>query len=158
MEKETHTLNPIYDEYSKILILGSFPSVQSRKKQFYYAHPQNQFWKLLSDVFNEDIQDKIDFLKQRHIALWDVIKSCSIEGSKDSSIKNVEVNDIQTIIQLSKIKTIFTTGKKAYQLYKKYLEKDLGIKAVYLPSSSPLYASITYQNKLTEYLKIKDYL
>lgn len=158
MERQIHPLNPIYDESSKILILGSFPSVQSRNKQFYYAHPQNQFWSLLSDVFHESIINKIEFLKRHHIALWDVIKSCEIRSSADSSIKNVEVNDIEKIIQQSNISSIFVTGKKAHQLYQKHLENKIKIKAIYLPSPSPLYASISYQDKLKEYLKIKEYL
>lgn len=158
MSKEVHTLEPFYNKDSKVLILGSFPSVQSRKQHFYYAHPQNQFWSLLSDVFEEGIEDKKEFLKNHKIALWDVIESCEIKGSSDQSIKDVKVNDIERIIQNTQVKTIFITGKKAYQLYQKYLEKDLGIRAIYLPSPSPLYASITYQDKLNEYLKIKNYL
>lgn len=158
MNKFIHPIDPIYNKDSEILILGSFPSITSRNNLSYYAHPKNQFWLIMQDIFNESIVNKKQFLLKHHIALWDVIKNCDIKGSKDISIKNVEVNDIKKIIQNSNIKYIFTTGKKAYTLYKKYLENDLGIKAIYLPSTSPIYASMCYNDKLKEYIKIKNYL
>ncbi len=158
MEKVFHTIDPIYDKNSKILILGSFPSVKSRKENFYYAHPQNQFWNILSDVFNEKIVDKREFLIRHNIALWDVVKSCTIDKSKDSSIKNVVVNDILSIVDATNIKHIFTVGKKAYQLYNKYLKDKVLIDAIYLPSTSPIYAFLSYHDKLNEYLIIKEIL
>ncbi len=158
MENVFHTINPIYDRNSKILILGSFPSIKSREQNFYYSHPKNQFWSILSDVFNEEIVDKRQFLINHNIAMWDVIKSCSIEKSKDSSIKDVVVNDILSIVNASDIKYIFTTGKKAYQLYNKYLYDKVLISAIYLPSTSPLYACLSYKDKLKEYLIIKEIL
>ncbi len=157
-KKVYHNINPIYNEESKILILGSFPSVKSREVKFYYAHPQNQFFKILSVIFNEEIKDKISFLYKHNIALWDVVKSCTIEGSNDSSIKNVKVNNIENIIKKSNIKTIFTTGKKAYDLYQKFLEKKIGIKAIYLPSTSPLYQVISFSEKVEKYKIILKYL
>lgn len=156
--KVTHPLKPIYDEESKILILGSFPSVKSRQNNFYYAHPQNQFWPIMSDLFNEPITDKEQFLLKHHIALFDVIKSCDIKGSKDQTIKNVKVNDIKSIVAKTKIKYIFTTGKKATNLYIKYLEKTINIKPIYLPSTSPLFSKMKYEEKLKEYKKILYYL
>lgn len=156
--KVVHQLPPIYDQNSKILILGSIPSVKSREVGFYYGNPKNQFWDILSDIFQEEIKDDIEskkqFLYKRHIALWDVIKSCTITASSDSSIKDVVVNDILSIIKKSKITKIFTTGKKAYHLYNKHLFKNIGIKAVYLPSTSPANQTIKYEDKLREYKKI----
>ena len=158
MEHLTHPLEPIYDNNSKILILGSFPSVKSRENNFYYMHPQNQFWRILSDLFHEKISNKKDFLLKHRIALFDVVKSCDIDGSADQTIKNVEVNDINRIIQNSQIKYIFTTGKKATNLYIKYLEKTTKIKTIYLPSTSPLFSKMKYEEKLKEYEKIIYYL
>lgn len=138
--KVVHTLEPVYDENSKVLILGSMPSVKSREFGFYYAHPMNRFWKILEKVFKEQIgefkEEKVIFLKKQRIALYDVIKSCDINGSSDNSIKNVIPNDLVSIIKNSNIKTIFTTGIKAYQLYQKYCYKDTMIEAIPLPSSS----------------------
>ena len=161
MEKRLyHTLPPIYQPDSKILILGSFPSVVSRKDNFYYAHPQNKFWKLLQVVFDanklESKEDKIEFLKKNKIALYDVIQSCTISGSKDSSIKNIQVNNITEIIEQTNIRKIYTTGRLAFNLYKKYLENDIGMKATYLPSPSAANASMTFNKLLEEYSKIKE--
>lgn len=140
-----HTISPIYDDNSKVLILGSFPSVKSREERFFYAHPQNRFWKVLAFVLNwkipKTIEDKKKMLLQNNIALWDVVFSCDIVGSSDSSIKNVVPNDICKIINETKITKIITNGKKADALYKKYLEEKTGIKAVCLPSTSPANAS-----------------
>ena len=153
-----HPIPPIYDKDSKILILGSFPSVKSRENMFYYAHPQNQFWDIMSSIFKEDIIDKKEFLLRHHIALWDVIQSCEIKNSSDSSIKEIEVNDITMILKYSNIKVIFTTGKKAHSLYQKYIEPITHIKSIYLPSTSPLYASMTKEEKKKEYEIILSYL
>lgn len=140
-----HPIKPIYDENSKILILGSFPSVKSREVEFYYGHPQNRFWKVLSRVFDEEMpvtkDEKKAFLLRNNIAVWDVIHSCDIEGSADSTIKNVVPNDISVILSNSKIEKILVNGKKAEALYKKYIENEIEIKAVCLPSTSPANAS-----------------
>lgn len=156
--KVVHPLPPIYNQESEILILGSIPSVKSREVGFYYGNPKNRFFKILSDIFHEEIMDdkdsKTQFLLQHHIALWDVIKSCTITNSSDSSIKDVVVNDISSIIKESKIKKIFTTGKKAYQLYNQYIFKETKIKAIYLPSSSPANQTIKYEDIISEYKKI----
>ena len=133
------------------------PSIQSRDKKFYYAHPKNRFWKVLADVYEEKapltIEDKKIFLQAKKIALYDVIKSCNITGSSDSSIKNVKVNDIKSIVDKTQITKIFTTGKTAYNLYNKYLKNKVGIEVIYLPSTSPANARISYE-KLLEYYKI----
>lgn len=144
-----HTFGPIYDRNSKILILGSFPSVKSREMEFYYGHPQNRFWKVLAFILNTDVpntvEEKKQFLLRNHIAVWDVIASCSIVGSSDTSIKNVIVNDFTDILQNSRIETIFVNGTKAYELYCKYAESKTGIKAIKLPSTSPANASWSFE-------------
>lgn len=158
----THEFPAEYDENSKILILGSIPSVKSREKVFYYMHPQNRFWKVLSEIFNEQvpqtIEDKKKFLKSKNIALWDVLSSCEITGSSDSSIKNPVPNDINSLIKKTKIKTIFVTGKKAESLYNKYCLKYTNIKPIYLPSTSPANQTIKYESLLEEYKKMLKYL
>ena len=108
----------------KILILGSIPSIKSREFGFYYAHPQNRFWKVISNIYNENqptnIEEKKELLKKHNIALWDVIKSCDMIGSSDSSINNEVPNDINSLLKKTKIKKIYTTGKTAYKLYNKF--------------------------------------
>ena len=144
-KKLTHTFEPIYNKDSKILILGSFPSVKSREIDFYYGHPQNRYWKVLANILEvpvpETPDEKRKMLLDNHIAIWDVIHSCSIIGSSDSSIKDVVVNDFSEILQNSQVKTIFVNGGKAYELYHKYAEKMTGMKAVKLPSTSPANAA-----------------
>lgn len=156
--KVIHPLDPIFDQYSKVLILGSMPSVKSRELGFYYSHPQNRFWKVLADVFREaiplDNTSKKAFLLEHHIALWDVIQSCTITGSSDSSIKNIEVNDISYLLKNSSIERIFVTGRKAFSLYQKYIYPKTKLEAIYLPSTSPANASIKYDELLNQYKKI----
>lgn len=141
----SHTFEPVYDEYSKILILGSFPSVKSRENQFYYGHPQNRFWKVLSNVLGAELPNTIDEKKQmlleNHVAVWDVIASCSIVGSSDTSIKDVVINDFAEMLENSQIEKIYVNGGKAYELYHKYAEKKTGLKAIKLPSTSPANAA-----------------
>ena len=160
--KVVHPLKPIYNSESRVLILGSFPSIKSRENSFYYAHPKNRFWPTLEKVFNEEIKtnkDKENFLLSHKIALFDVVKSCNITGSSDSSIKDVIPNNIKKIVQESNIKTIFTTGTKAYSLYNKYLFKDVEIEAIKLPSPSPANCKKGIEEiLLKEYLQIKKYL
>lgn len=141
----THTFDPIYNKDSKILILGSFPSVKSRENNFYYGHPQNRYWKVLANVLEvevpQTVEEKRAMLLDNHIAIWDVIHSCSIIGSSDTSIKDVVVNDFSEILEHSQVKTIYVNGGKAYDLYHKYAEKNTGIKAIKLPSTSPANAA-----------------
>lgn len=155
---EFHTIEPIYDKNSKILILGSFPSVKSREANFFYGHPQNRFWKVLASVMNDvcpsTTKEKKAFLIKHNIAVWDVISSCDIEGSSDSSIKNVTPNDLRRILQTAEIKKIFTNGNTAYKLFVKY-NSDLN--AVKLPSTSPANAMFSLE-KLIEYWRVlKDF-
>lgn len=148
-----HPIKPVFDQNSRILILGSFPSVKSREANFFYGHPQNRFWKVVSKVFHENtpetIEEKRAFLIRNHIAVWDVIKSCDIEGSSDSSIKNVIPNDLDRILNHARIEHIYVNGKKAQQLYKRYIEKEINIKAECLPSTSPANAAWSME-KLVE--------
>ena len=135
-----HPIQPVYDKDSEVLILGSFPSVKSREEGFFYGHPQNRFWKVTASVFDEEpprtTEKKKDFLIRNHIALWDVIGSCDIEGSSDSSIRNVKVNDISKILTTADIKAIYLNGKKAYHLYQQYLEPTINREGICLPSTS----------------------
>lgn len=151
-----HPINPLYNEESKILILGSFPSVKSREEGFFYGHPQNRFWRVMARICEspmpKNIDEKTRLILNHHFALWDVIHSCEITGSADSTIKNVVPNDLSTILERAQIKKIFVNGKKAESLYKKYIEKQVGIKAVCLPSTSPANASWS-EDKLFEYWK-----
>lgn len=149
MEKQkiniSHTFEPIYNKESEILILGSFPSVKSRENKFYYGHPQNRFWKVLARITNQEepvtIEEKKELLLSNHIAVWDVIESCTIQGSSDSSIKDVVVNDFTDILRDSSIRKIYVNGNKAYELYQRYAEEKTGMKAVKLPSTSPANAA-----------------
>ena len=154
-----HPFEPVFDENSEILILGSFPSVKSREQHFFYGHPRNRFWKVLAAVFDSDtpqtIYEKKAFLLKNHIALWDVIASCDVEGSADCSIKNVVPNDLSVILQTAKIKQIFVNGKTAEKYYNKYQRSAIGKTAVCLPSTSPANAAYGIDNLITEWSKIK---
>lgn len=160
--KVSHEFGPYINKDSKVLILGSIPSVKSREYGFYYMHPQNRFWKIMSDLFDEDfpetINDKKNFLKRNKIALWDVLDTCEINGSSDSSIKNPKVNDIKGLIEGTAVKYIFVTGKKALELYDKYCYDDVLIKAIYLPSTSGANCAFSYDNLKEKYEIIIKYL
>lgn len=134
-----HPFPPLYDKNSKVLILGSFPSVKSRAQMFFYGHPQNRFWKVVSAVIGVKspitIDDKKKFLHSHNIALWDVISSCDITGSSDSSIKNVVANDLTEILENADIKQIFVNGKTAEKYYNKYIRDVIKRDAICLPST-----------------------
>jgi len=158
-----HTITPVYDKNSKILILGTMPSPKSREHEFYYMHPQNRFWRVLSGLLNEPLpasNDERKALLLRHgIALWDVLASCEIDGADDSSIKEPVANDLSILLNAADIKAIFTTGTKAAQLYKKYCLPKTGIEAFVLPSTSPANCRYyTYDDLLREYNVILAYL
>lgn len=144
-----HPFPPVFNENSEILILGSFPSVISREKQFYYANKNNRFWKIMELVFEDEVKEYTDFCYQHHIALWDVIHSCSIKGSSDASISNVVVNDIESLLNQTKIHTIILTGKKALSLYEKYIH--LNIKYIGLPSTSSANARMQIEDIVESY-------
>lgn len=157
-----HPFPPLYDENSKVLILGSFPSVKSREQNFFYGHPQNRFWKVVSAVMDTDtpvtIEEKSDFLHENHIALWDVIASCDITGSSDSSIKNVVANDLTDIFINADIRQIFVNGKTAEKYYNKCIRNTIGREAVCLPSTSPANAGWRVEKLVDAWSVIKEYL
>ncbi len=141
-----HGFDAIYDGSSRILILGTLPSVKSREQQFYYGHPQNRFWKLLAALVEESnvpasVQEKMGFLLKHRIAIWDVIAECDIIGSSDSSIKNVVPTDLTGILSAAPIQGIYANGGKAYELYMKYSYEKTGREIIKLPSTSPANAA-----------------
>ncbi len=158
----THPFGPLYDNNSKILILGSFPSVKSREQMFFYGHPQNRFWKVISAVFGEQTPDTIDdkkqFLLSHNIALWDSIKSCEITGSSDSSIKNAVPNDIGVILKSADIKAVFTNGKTSDKYYNMYIKSAVQRESICLPSTSPANAAWNLERLTDAWSVIKKYL
>lgn len=157
-ESADHGFGPEYDERSKILILGSFPSVKSREQAFYYGHPQNRFWKVLAALAGAEVpagvEEKKAFLHAHHIAVYDAIESCTIKGSSDSSIRDVIPADIRPILNGSEIGSrIFTNGRKAGQMYKKYILPETGIPSHDLPSTSPANAAWTLDKLIAEWGK-----
>lgn len=158
MEHIIHPIPPFYDETSQILILGSFPSVKSRESRFFYGHPQNRFWKLMALLYKEEavpvtVEEKAALLKRHHIAAWDSIHACDIQGSSDSSIRNVEPNDFQPILTAAPIRQIFTNGKKSHEIYTKYCLPQTGRKDICLPSTSPANAAWSLE-RLAEAWKV----
>lgn len=162
----THEFGPVYDSASKILILGSLPSVKSREQQFYYGHPQNRFWKVLAqalkiNAFPDSIEQKRCLLLANKVALWDVIASCDIIGSADSTIKNVKENDMRVILDAADIRAIFTNGTKAHDLFQKYCRKcsTANIPEIKLPSTSPANAAWSLERLTQAWTKaIGDYI
>ncbi|MBQ1410812.1 MAG: DNA-deoxyinosine glycosylase [Oscillospiraceae bacterium] len=152
-----HPISPVFDKDSRVLILGSFPSVKSRAEGFFYGHPQNRFWKVLAAVLAEaaprSVEEKKAFLLGHHIAVWDVIHSCEIEASSDSSIRNVTANDLNRILQSAEIRAIFTNGQTAQKYYQRYTEALVGRAAICLPSTSPANAAWSLE-RLTEAWRI----
>ncbi len=157
-ERVVHPIAPVYNAESEVLILGSFPSVKSRETEFFYGHRQNRFWRVIAALCGEEVPEGIEekkaLLLRNNIALWDVIASCEITGSADSSIKNAVPNNIMKIIKESRISRIYTNGKKADELYKKYLENETGIEAICLPSTSPANAAWSFERLTQEWKKI----
>lgn len=161
-EYVTHDFQPIFDKNSRILMLGTMPSPKSREVGFYYGHPRNRFWKVVSDVCQEPLpqtkEEKTTFALRNKIAVWDVLAGCEIKGADDSSIKNPSVNDMNVILEHADIQAIFTTGTKAGQLYKRYCYEKTGRAAIILPSTSPANCRTSYEELFQAYLILKDYL
>ena len=155
MEKtaQIHPFPPLYDADSRVLILGSFPSVKSREQQFFYGHPQNRFWRVLPALFGESapttIEGKKALVLHNHLALWDTIGSCEIAGSSDASITNVVANDLRPILDAADVRAIFCNGGTSYKWYNRLLRDELGREAALLPSTSPANAQWTLE-RLTE--------
>ncbi len=153
-----HPIPPVFDENSRVLILGSFPSVKSREQGFFYGHPQNRFWKVTAALFAEDapqsIEEKRSFLLRNRIAVWDVIGSCDIVGSSDASIRNVTANDLSVILNAADIRAIFVNGKTAYAYHQKYTEPKIGRPAICLPSTSPANAAWSVERLIEAWKEI----
>ena len=155
-----HPFGPLFNESSRVLILGSFPSVKSREQNFFYGHPQNRFWRLIAALYEDDtpqtVEERRAFLLRHHIALWDVIASCTIVGSSDSSIRDAVPNDIRPILAGAPIREIYTNGQTAFRLYRKYLLPEIGREAVCLPSTSPANAAWSFDRLLSAWSAILD--
>lgn len=157
-----HPFPPLFDADSKILILGSFPSVKSREQMFFYGHPQNRFWKIMAALLKSDIpttiEEKKALLLSNHVALWDTIASCEITGSSDSSIKNVIANDLTPILNSAPINQIFVNGKASEKYFNKYTKPLINQSAICLPSSSPANAAWSLDRLIDEWSIILNYL
>ena len=155
MESLSHQFKPVFNEQSRILILGTFPSVKSRETNFYYGHPQNRFWKVLAALLKKTvpmtIEEKKAFLLKNHIAIWDVIQSCEIQGSSDLSIRNVVPNDITCITDTAPILHIYANGTKAYDLFNRYCQNPAGLPVTKLPSTGPANASYSLERLAAEW-------
>ena len=154
-----HPFGPLYNEKSRVLILGSFPSVKSREQNFFYGHPQNRFWKVVARVFDREVPQSIDEKKtlilDNGLALWDSIASCEITGSSDASIRNVKTNDISIILDSCDIERIYCNGRKSYDLYCRFIQPETGREAVCLPSTSPANAAWTLDKLIKAWAAIR---
>ena len=161
-ETITHPLKPLYNKDSKILILGSFPSIKTREYGFFYGHPQNRFWPVLENLFKEhlstDIEERRSFLLKHNIAVFDSIYQCDIIGSSDASIQNVTPSDLSDVFKTADIKQVFCNGATSYKYYKKYHAKNTGIKGIKLPSTSPANARFRIDDLLAEWKEILEYI
>lgn len=159
-QRYSHTCYPIYDADCKALILGTFPSVKSRETAFYYGHPQNRFWKTLAGIFGETVpttpDEKKTMLLRNHVALWDVIESCEVTGSSDSSIRNVVPNDITLILKSCNIDHIYGNGEMSVKLYNRYLKESAGMEITKLPSTSPANATFSLERLIESWGIIKE--
>ena len=147
-----HPFGPLFGPESRILILGSFPSVKSREQNFFYGHPQNRFWKVIAALFDQpvpmNIPEKKELILSHGLALWDSIASCVVTGSSDASIRDVRANDLRIILDSCPIERIYCNGRKSHEMYEKYILPELGREAVCLPSTSPANAQWSLE-KLT---------
>ena len=153
-EQVFHTILPVYDKTSRVLLLGTMPSPKSREAGFYYGHPQNRMWKVLGQVFGEETpmgtEARRAFLLRHHIAMWDVLAACTIRGAEDSSIADAVPNDIRPILSEAPVEHIYTTGRKAFSLYRQSLQPVTGREAICLPSTSPANCRRETVDTLTE--------
>ena len=156
---EKHNIPPLFSKESRVLILGSFPSVKSREAQFFYGHPQNRFWQVISHIFGfpipQTVEQKNELILKNNLALWDVIQSCEICGSSDSSIKCVVPNDISYILKNSKVERIYLNGKTAERYFKKHIASSVDVPFCTLPSTSAANAAYSLQKLVSEWEKIK---
>ena len=157
-----HPLQPIFDKNSRVLVLGTMPSPKSREYGFYYSHPQNRFWRIVSDLYEEPLpksnDEKTSLLLRHRIALWDVLKSCRIDGADDASIRDPEPNDIAGLLAKTDIRAVFATGIKAASLYKRLCFPSTGVEVIPLPSTSPANCRFyTYERLLSAYRVLRQY-
>ena len=149
MEAEhiVHPIPPLYDENSRVLVLGSFPSIKSREAMFFYGHPQNRFWRLLALLCGEPepktVEEKKRLALSHGVAMWDSIHSCTIVGSSDSSVRDVVPNDLSVILENSRVEKIYCNGALSHRMYMKHIYPNTGIAAVKLPSTSPANAAFS---------------
>lgn len=158
-----HPFDPVYDENSRVLLLGTMASPASRQAGFYYGHPQNRFWRIMGDLFSQSVpqtaQERIEFCHINRIALWDVLQSCDIRGADDGSIKNAKAQPISELLRITPIRAVFTTGKKAGDLYRRLVFPMTKREAIPLPSTSPANCRFnTYEELLKVYGKILPYM
>ena len=157
-ETVIHTIEPVFDANSRVLVLGTMPSPKSREQGFFYAHPQNRFWRVLAAVLTQpvpqDMPEKKAMLLANGIALWDVLHACSIRGAADGSIKEPVPNDLRRIFEHARIHAVFATGAKAHALYEKYLRHQTGIEAVRLPSPSGANCATSFEALVEAYAQI----
>lgn len=162
IERVLHSLEPVADAGSRVLLLGTMPSPKSREAGFYYAHPQNRFWRVLAALWGEETpagtQERLAFARRHHIALWDVLRACSIEGADDGSIRQPEINDLRRVLDRADIRAIFTTGTKAAALYRRYCLPVTGRPAIPLPSTSPANCRATLDDLTQAYRAILAYI
>lgn len=156
-----HEFGPLFDRDSRVLVLGTIPSPKSREQGFYYGHPRNRFWSVLAQVFEEtapiSIEEKKSLALRHHVALWDVLASCTIRGAEDASIRDAVPNDLNVILSQADICAIFATGAKAAALYHKYCEPETGRPCLRLPSTSPANCAVSGEALLAEYRQIRRY-
>ena len=156
MEHIIHSIEPVFDTESRVLILGTMPSPKSREVQFYYGHPQNRLWRVLAAVLGEEVPQSVPekkaMLLRHRIALWDVLAECEITGASDSSIRNPVANDLSVILDHAPVQAVFTTGATAWKLYTRLQKPHTGIEAVRLPSTSPANCAVKME-ALTEAYK-----
>ena len=153
-----HPLKPLYRADSKLLILGSFPSVKTREYGFFYGHPFNRFWPLMAALFQEEISTKIEdrraFLLRHKIAVYDSIYQCDIVGSSDASIQNVVPTNLRPIFETAEIRQVFCNGQTSYYYYQKYHAESCGIQGVKLPSTSPANARYRLDDLVKEWQSV----
>ena len=154
-----HPFGPLYSQDSRVLILGSFPSIKSREQQFFYGHPQNRFWKVIAALYGQEtpasVPEKKKLILSHGLALWDSIASCVVTGSSDASIRDVRVNNLQIILDASPIERIFCNGRKSYEMYQKYIQPEIQREAVCLPSTSPANAQFSLDRLIAAWAVIK---
>ena len=162
MEHIIHSIEPVFDAESRVLILGTMPSPKSREVQFYYGHPQNRFWRVLAAVLGEEVPrsvpEKKAMLLRHRIALWDVLAECEITGASDSSIRNPVANDLSVILDHAPVQAVFTTGATAWKLYTRLQKPHTGIEAVRLPSTSPANCAVKMEALIEAYKAILPWL